>query len=57
MIGRWCSVAVTSGECIGDYASVESRERSGMGCNRHILYEIKDIIMFERKLPWQTRFR
>jgi hypothetical protein len=30
---------------LGDYASIESRERSGMGCNRHILYETKEIIM------------
>jgi hypothetical protein len=35
---------------IGDYASIENRERSGIGCNQHILYEIKDIITYKKNV-------
>jgi|SRR5208337_1168093 len=34
---------------IGDYASIENRERSGTGFNRHILYGIKDIVMLQKR--------
>ncbi len=37
------------GEHIDDYASIENRERSEMGCSHHILYEIEDVITYNRR--------